>query len=79
VCDWLKDLETFLDGCESPLLPTALSPAASPPDAPSLSPDPARAPTFDEQWQAMDRECLAEFYERILSLETTGLEAEKWD
>jgi len=79
VCDWLKELETFLDGRESPLLPTALPPAASPPDAPSPSPDPARAPTFDEQWQSMDGECLAEFYERILSLETTGLEAEKWD
>jgi predicted GIY-YIG superfamily endonuclease len=77
--DWLKDLETFLDGRESPLLPTALPPAACPPDAPSPSPDPARAPTFDEQWQSMDRECLAEFYERILARETTGLEAGDWD
>ena len=85
---WLKEMESFLDGGESRLLPClarerthpapvaaevsrlalpingngenqgGLSPAAREENGPPPLP-------FDEQWRAMDAECLAEFHERL--------------
>ena len=66
---WMKETELFLDGRESQLLPcnnngekdkSGLMSAATDENAPPPL-------TFDEQWRAMDGECLAEFHERILS------------
>ena len=58
VSDWLTDLDLFLEGRESPLMPS-IRPGPSPrSEAP-------KSLTFDEQWQAMDAECLLDFYERL--------------
>ena len=55
VVHWLPEMDALLSGRDSRLLP-ALS--AEEPVAPQ---------TFDEQWRAMDAECLAEFFERVRS------------
>ena len=52
VGQWLRELDALLSRRESRLLP-ALS-----------AEEPAGPRTFDEQWRAMDAECLAELYER---------------
>jgi hypothetical protein len=107
---WLKEVESFLDGRESRLLPPNVCPLFDlnlnlhPNPHPALTPrqeleaqiritsrikirkehstrfdppsdaecmtieeEPRQPLTFDEQWRAMDLECLAEFYERLVS------------
>ena len=70
--EWLKEVESFLEGGESRLLPcrndgeqdqSGLASSATEDNTPPL--------TFDEQWRAMDAECLAEFHERLTSQRTT--------
>jgi len=50
---WLAELDALLDGRESRLVPT--QPAE----------EPTGQRTFDEQWRAMDAECLSEFWGRV--------------
>lgn len=58
--DWLNDLELFLAGCESSLVPSAAAEQSPTSEAP-------KSLTFDEQWQANDAECLMEFHQRLPS------------
>jgi hypothetical protein len=51
---WLAELDAFFEGRESRLLPIL----------PTAAPTVPR--TFDEQWRAMDTECLAEFWGRVM-------------
>lgn len=61
--DWLREMDSFLSGRESRLSPPIATDSGIGDGAPAMR-DPT-PPTFDEQWRAMDAECLAEFHQRL--------------
>lgn len=70
VGEWLKELEAFLDGRESRLLPELpdvgeLTGGVSEPGDEGTAEPPTPVLTFDEQWRLMDAECLIDFHERL--------------
>lgn len=77
---WLDLLIPFLDGQPSPWAPAVAPPAPAEPasaapasTAPEGSAEPPAAPlTFDQQWHALDRECLTEFHQRRQAARLAG-------